>query len=258
MGKKAALSARMQAVADMVSKGSRVCDVGCDHGYISIYLVQNGISPFVLAMDVNKGPLARAEKHIFQAGLDNFIMLRLSDGLLSYEKGEAETLICAGMGGRLMRRILEREPHKTRDFKELILQPQSDIPDFRRFLRNQGYSIVCENMILEEGKFYPVIKAVPVLESGIEYLIPAKEQAFFDRFGPVLLKEKHPALGKYIIKEWENNCRIKHSLAGSADGERAVLRKRKLEEEMAALRKAAEVLGIASVILEEINDNDYD
>ncbi len=255
---KVVLSARMQAVADMVSKGRRVCDVGCDHGYIPIYLVQNGLSPFVLAMDVNKGPLVRAEKHIFQAGLRDYIMLRLSDGLLSYEKGEAETLICAGMGGRLMCRILKREPDKTRDFKELILQPQSDIPDFRKFLRNEGYSIVCENMILEEGKFYPVIKAVPVLEGGRKHKIPEKEQKLFDRFGPALLKEKHPVLEKYIKKEWKKLSRIKHSLAASADGERIILRRRELEEEMDALREAAEILGITSVILEEINDNDND
>ena len=154
------LSARMQAVADMVTKGNRVCDVGCDHGYVSIYLVQSKVSPSVLAMDVNKGPLLRAREHVADAGLKEYITLRLSDGLSAYERGEADTLICAGMGGRLMQRILAQYPSKARDFKELILQPQSEISFFRRFLRNEGYSIVWEDMILEEDKFYPVIKAV--------------------------------------------------------------------------------------------------
>ncbi|MDE6204046.1 MAG: class I SAM-dependent methyltransferase, partial [Lachnospiraceae bacterium] len=121
------MSARMQAVADMVTKGSRVCDVGCDHGYVPIYLVRQGISPAVLAMDINKGPLLKAREHVMRAGLKEYIRLRLSDGLDGYVPGEAETLICAGMGGRLMQRILTRQPHKTADFQELILQPQSEV-----------------------------------------------------------------------------------------------------------------------------------
>ena len=110
------LSARMQAVADMVKIGNRVCDVGCDHGYVSIYLVQRGIAPGVLAMDINKGPLQRAKIHVAQADLSEYITLRISDGLDKYQSGEAQTLICAGMGGRLMQKILEKEPEKTKSF----------------------------------------------------------------------------------------------------------------------------------------------
>ena len=90
----------MQAVADLVTAGNRVCDVGCDHGYISIYLVQSRKAPCVLAMDVNRGPLQRASEHVKAAGLEKYITLRLSDGLLAFRKGEADTLVCAGMGGR--------------------------------------------------------------------------------------------------------------------------------------------------------------
>ena len=69
------LSRRMQAAADMVSSGNRVCDVGCDHGYVSIYLVQSGKSPSALAMDVNQGPLLRAKEHVRRYGVEPYITL---------------------------------------------------------------------------------------------------------------------------------------------------------------------------------------
>ena len=144
------LSKRLQAVADMVSVGSRVCDVGCDHGFVSIYLTEQGISPRVLAMDVRKGPLSAAAEHVTERGLDGQITVRLSDGLHNYNIGEADTLICAGMGGRLMMRILSDDAEKTASFGELILQPQSELEAFRRFLYEQGYRITEENMIEEE------------------------------------------------------------------------------------------------------------
>lgn len=240
MADRVILSARMQAVADLVTKGNRVCDVGCDHGYVSIYLVKQGISPLALAMDINKGPLLKAKEHIEKAGLSEYITLRLSDGLVGYKPGEAETLILAGMGGRLMQRILERELFKTEDFKELILQPQSEIAAFRKFLRNVGYSIVREDMILEEEKFYPVIKAVPGKDIDQE---GETESELSDRFGPVLLALKHPVLAKYLKKEWENCHALKESLVRADNSQRAFLRLKELEEDMSYLKKAAEICG---------------
>jgi tRNA (adenine22-N1)-methyltransferase len=241
-----ALSARMQAVADMVTQGNRVCDVGCDHGYVSIYLIQKGISPEVLAMDINEGPLLRAKAHVEKAGLSNYITLRMSDGLSAYEKGQAKTLICAGMGGRLMQRILNREPEKTRDFEELILQPQSEIASFRESLRKMDYSIVRENMILEEDKFYPVIKAVPVRAShkGENPTDDLLWQEVEDCFGPILLKEKHPVLLKYLEREWENSCELKERLLGAAGSKRAGQRMEELAVKMQYLQRAAEFCGL--------------
>lgn len=152
------LSGRLRAAADMVTVGSRVCDVGCDHGFVPIYLIEQGISPGVLAMDVKRGPLSAAKQHIADRGLNQVIQTRLSDGLHNYSVGESDTLICAGMGGRLMIKILSDDKAKTESFRELILQPQSQIEEFRRWLRMQGYCITDENMIEEEGKFYPMMR----------------------------------------------------------------------------------------------------
>lgn len=160
------LSKRLEAVAGMVTEGNIVCDVGCDHGFVSIYLVQKNISPRAIAMDVNNGPLQAAKEHILDYGLQSYIETRLSNGVEALKAGEADSLICAGMGGRLVIRILEAGKSKIQSMKEIILQPQSEIPSVREYLRKEGYRIVDENMILEEEKFYPVIKAKPVQEAG--------------------------------------------------------------------------------------------
>ncbi len=141
MRDKIVLSDRLQAIVSMVTPGNRVCDIGCDHGFVPVYLVRQGISPGAIAMDVRKGPLSQADLHIRTYGLEALIQTRLSDGLAAFRAGEADTLICAGMGGRLMMRILTEEAEKAASFRELILQPQSEIQMFRAFLRVQGYLI---------------------------------------------------------------------------------------------------------------------
>lgn len=156
---KIVLSARLGAIAAMVTKGNRVCDIGCDHGFMPIYLLQQGISPSALAMDVREGPLGQARIHIQECALEALIETRLSDGLSAFREGEADTLICAGMGGKLMMRILSEAEEKAASFRELILQPQSEVQQFRSFLRGQGYLLKDENMIEEDGKFYPMMKA---------------------------------------------------------------------------------------------------
>lgn len=209
MREKIVLSDRLRAVASMVTEGNRVCDIGCDHGFVPIYLLQQGISPGALAMDLREGPLGQARIHIEAYGLEALIKTRLSDGLAAFREGEADTLICAGMGGRLMMRILSEEEKKTVSFRELILQPQSEVQQFRSFLRRQGYLIVQENMIEEDGKFYPMMKAVKkVHEFGsIDKTLTQEDsydsfwQQMEDRYGPLLLEQKHPVLYRYLERE---------------------------------------------------------
>ena len=116
---------------------------------------RDGKIPGAIAMDVRKGPLSRAQEHISQYGLDAYIETRLSDGLEALKPGEGDTLVIAGMGGPLMERILTDGAEVRESFREMILQPQSDIPHFRRFVRKIGWQITEEEMVLEDGKFYP-------------------------------------------------------------------------------------------------------
>lgn len=196
------LSERLLCICRMVTPGLRVADVGCDHGFVPVWLVQNGICPHVLAMDVGKGPLSMAGEHIRESGLEGYIETRLSDGLDQFCPGEAQCLICAGMGGMLMKRILEKAGGKLSSFQEFILQPQSDLYEFRRFLRGIGLAVTEEYIVKEEGKYYFPMKAVHadavMYEDAAVSGVMSSELS--DRFGGRLLSAKDPLLFEYLIK----------------------------------------------------------
>ena len=218
------LSMRLRAIAGMVTKGNRLADVGCDHGYLSIWLVSEKTVPSAIAMDVRPGPLSRARENITRYGLEDYIETRLSDGLAKLEPGEGDTLVIAGMGGPLMERILTEGAEALNGFKELILQPQSDIPHFRHFLMSHGFRIVQEEMVLEDGKYYPMMKAVPGTIGGE---IWTKEE---EMFGKLLLERLHPVLFSYLERE----LRIREEISGQlekAAGEGAKKRLNEVEEE---------------------------
>ncbi len=189
------LSQRMQMVADMVSKGNVLADIGCDHGFVSIYLLEKGICPKVIAMDVNEGPLLRAKEHIEERGLSPYIDVRLSDGMEKLLLGEADSILIAGMGGRLVIKILTDCMEKARALKEIVLQPQSELHLVRQFLTDTGFHIIQEDMVKDNGKFYPAMR---VTWRGEKDKALSEEELWY---GPLLLKEKHPVLREYLEKE---------------------------------------------------------
>lgn len=200
------LSKRLQAVADMVTPGMRLADIGTDHAYIPIYLTEQNVIPEAIAMDINKGPLERAEEHIREYGFENRIRTRLSDGLKKLETGEADAMIAAGMGGALVIKILEDRKEVAKSLKELILQPQSELGKVRAYLLENGYQIIAENMILEDGKYYPMMKVIPCEDDAQTY---ASEEL---EYGKWLLHNANPVLKQFLERELQINEGIVKSL----------------------------------------------
>lgn len=206
--KPAVLSKRLKTLADMVPAGKRVADVGCDHGFLDIYLLQSGRASGAIAMDVRKGPLSAAAQHIREAGLEESIETRLSDGLENYRAGEAEVLVCAGMGGPLMQRILSDDPEKTESFQEMILQPQSELREFRIFLREAGYTVLDEEIVFEDGKYYFPMRVRPgrggKLELSQKEILSEEDRIqreIFDRYGEMLVRRREPILMQYLDQQ---------------------------------------------------------
>ncbi len=216
------LSKRLKAVAELVTPGMRLADVGTDHGYIPIYLTEAGVIPSAIAMDINKGPLERAKEHIREHGLEGKIQTRLSDGLKNLQMNEADCMIAAGMGGGLVIRILSEERDTAGSLKELILQPQSEIDSVRKYLTEEGYRIVAEDMVYEDGKYYPMMKAVPCMAGAGE--IPYSEEEL--EFGRVLLQQAHPVLGEFLEREME----IQNRILSALESQESVRAKKRMEE----------------------------
>ena len=157
----------------MVRSGSVVADIGTDHAYLPAYLVLNGISPSALACDLRKGPLDNAKKTVEQYGISDKITLRLSDGFDKIEPFEADDFILCGMGGTLMAELLSRACWLKDSRKRVILQPQSHAEDVRRFLIENGFSIICEDACVDMGKLYCAMAAEytgEIKEHSVSYI----------------------------------------------------------------------------------------
>lgn len=244
------LSERLQAVSDFVTPGNRVADIGTDHAYLPIYLIQSGRCPGAVAMDIRKGPLERAEEHIAAAGLKSCIKTRLSDGLQNLEPGEADSVVIAGMGGLTVIKILEASADLLPHIRELVLEPQSDIAKVRRFLREHNMYTDRENLVLEDGKYYPVLHVVmerpcqahtaefdtKYMEMALKEKIPEQERLcqVLDQYGEYLVYTRHPVLWQLLERDEKVKRDILYSLGRSAHAENAA-RRQELERQVAEI-----------------------
>lgn len=150
---------RLSLCAEMVREGSRLADIGTDHGYLPIALCQSGKIPSALACDINPLPLRSAEVNIAGYDLSDRIQTRLSDGLREVRPDEVDDVVIAGMGGELIRDILAAAPWITDKEKHLVLQPMTHHEDVAAWLYEQGFEIEAQKAALDEGKYYTVISA---------------------------------------------------------------------------------------------------
>lgn len=204
------LSQRMLALCALLEKTNKVADIGCDHAHVAIYLVQEQIADSVIAMDIGKGPLKRAQENIKEYGLTDYIETRLSDGAEKLSPYETNACIIAGMGGLLMKKILLDSMEVFRNMDQMVLQPQSELREFREFLAENAFEIINENMVLEEGKFYPMMRVVPVDK-------PYSLNQAQATYGPLLLSKKHPVLRQFLEYEYKKKREILSSFEKNND-----------------------------------------
>ena len=188
------LSKRLQTIADCVKSGSIVADIGTDHAHIPIYLIKNEIIKKAYACDINRGPLEKARENIEFFGVEDSIILRLSNGLEKLGNDEADTIIIAGMGGELIIDILERAEMFYDKKNTFILSPHTKVDEVRSFLLKRGFEIFKEDMCIDEGKFYTVIE---VGYTGYEVHYSYSELLY----GKYLIKNKNPILFEFLKKE---------------------------------------------------------
>lgn len=224
------LSKRLQAIADLVTPGNRVADVGCDHAYVSIYLAKEKLSPKIIAMDINQGPVDRARENILKYGYASVIEVRKSDGLRKLEPGEADTILLAGMGGALMLQILKARPEVVSAAEELILQPQSEIHLVREALKDLGFLITAENMLTEDSKYYVCmkVKAAREVPDPKPYELTRREHFYYGR---LLLEHRNPVLKDYLMHETRQYEVIRQTLLANPT-EQSLQRLKEVMEEL--------------------------
>ncbi len=203
------LSKRLQMNAGLVPDGSSVADIGCDHGYVSIYLAGKKKCR-VIAMDVREGPLSIARKNIARAGLEDVIECRNSDGLTELEPGEVDTLLLAGMGGRLILSILQKKPEVMQRIQSLILQPQSDFREVRAGLFALGFVIYKESYCLDAGKDYVAIRAE---RESCEHTDRGQNYTEAELcYGRYLRQRKDTGYYNYLLREKQKYIKIREGL----------------------------------------------
>lgn len=153
------LSPRLQCVAEKIHSDKRLVDVGTDHAYLPVYIIQNNIAKHAIAADLRQGPLKKAQETISAFHLEGFIETRFSDGLSNISPGEADEIVMAGMGGELIAHLMSQCAWVKNKEKHFIFQPMTHSEILRCYLIENGFSISSEDVVVEGNKVYVVLDA---------------------------------------------------------------------------------------------------
>lgn len=189
------LTDRLLKIASLVTKGKKVADIGTDHGYIPVYLLNKGDIDYAILADVNKGPLENAKKEVRHNGLMDRVDLRLGSGIEVLEKNEVDEIIIAGMGGILISELLEAKKEVAHSLDKLILQPMQAQNELRKYLLNNGYEILDEVLVKEDFRLYEIIIAKYTSKNT------QVEDEIFYEVGKKLIENKDPLLNEFIDKK---------------------------------------------------------
>ena len=154
------LSKRLESILNLLPDAECIADIGCDHGRLSAELLSRGKAKKVICSDISAPSLAKAQKLAEERGLSEKMECRLGSGLKVLKIGETDAAVIAGMGGPLIVEILKDNEDIAANISVLVLEPNIYPDRVRRYLTENGWIIEKEDLILEEGKFYPVLRAV--------------------------------------------------------------------------------------------------
>lgn len=228
------LSKRLKWIIEKLDKCDVIVDVGTDHGYIPIELIKRNFVKKAIATDINKDPLKKAGINASLDGVSSKIDLRLGGGLAPLNKGEAQGVIIAGMGGNLIRDILEADLDKVKAFDYLILQPAQNPEVLREYLYTHDYEIIDEDLCLDEGKYYEIFK---VKYKKGDYI--ALESIYYE-ISPMMLNKKIPLLKEYIQSKVDKAQTVINFIKD--DTEHAINRKNELKDKISKMESMLKVL----------------
>lgn len=221
------LSKRLKFIANHIEKCKSIADIGTDHGYIPIYAVKNNLCESAIASDINKDPVRKSKLNISLEGLSEKIETRLGGGLEPIKTKEVDGIIIAGMGGNLIRDILEEGKNKLPFFKFIILQPAQNPEVLREYLYENNYEIIKEDLCFDEGVYYELFKVRRAEGHATEL------DSIYYEISPMLLRQKHPLMREYLESKIKNYSKILGFI--SEDSESAILRKKEVEEKISII-----------------------
>jgi tRNA (adenine22-N1)-methyltransferase len=180
---------RIDKVLEFIPEGSKVADIGCDHGYVLIKGVMEKKIKYGIGVDVSKGPLQQAITNLKEYGLEEKIEIRLGDGLKPINESEGDICVIGGMGGRLITNILKEDIDKSKSFRRLILQPMNSESILRKFLLSNGWTIIDEEILILDRLYLYI-----VAEKGSMKV----EDDFIYDIGPIMAAKRVNGKDKYI------------------------------------------------------------
>lgn len=226
------LSLRLRTICNMIDSCKTIADIGTDHGYIPIYLIKNKICEFAIACDINKGPLEKAKENIKLENLEDNISLRLGSGFNVITPGEANVAIIAGMGGHLIKDLIESGMEVFKSLDYLILQPVQNPDVLRKYIYDNGFEIIKEELCIDEKIFYEIIKIRYV--NANENIRKVENDIFYE-VSYDLIKQKHPLVNNFIQYKINRYSNILKYI--QEDSSLATLRKKEVKEKIYKLEE---------------------
>lgn len=222
------LSIRLNKIASMVEKCVRMADIGTDHAYIPIYLVENEVCESAIASDINNGPVEKAKQNVSHHKLDGKIDLRLGGGFSTIRPKEVECAVIAGMGGNLIRDIIEEGIDVFKELDYCIVQPVQNPEILREHIYKRGYKIIDEELCLEDNKFYEIMKIR--FDTDYEEVDP-----IYFEISRKLIEKRHPLLNEYIKSKIEKYYNILKYI--TEETELATAKKAQVNEKISRLKE---------------------